>query len=124
MILFLFDIDPPRFTIFDPLRRPVGRFDTELLCVLRVQSLPAAELHRCGANHASNRSSAEKVIQNIKTNVPPGGAHCDEAVADVGPQRQACAASPGFEFPPHVEATRSEERRVGKECRSRWSPYH
>ena len=25
----------------------------------------------------------------------------------------------------HVaELTRSEERRVGKECRSRWSPYH
>src|SRR5258707_11880679 len=23
-----------------------------------------------------------------------------------------------------VIATRSEERRVGKECRSRWSPYH
>src|SRR5215203_3204190 len=23
-----------------------------------------------------------------------------------------------------VLATRSEERRVGKECRSRWSPYH
>ena len=22
------------------------------------------------------------------------------------------------------EAARSEERRVGKECRSRWSPYH
>ena len=25
---------------------------------------------------------------------------------------------------PEVWATRSEERRVGKECRSRWSPYH
>ena len=26
---------------------------------------------------------------------------------------------------PHtLEAIRSEERRVGKECRSRWSPYH
>ena len=29
---------------------------------------------------------------------------------------------------PHVaiitETNRSEERRVGKECRSRWSPYH
>src|SRR2546426_11062994 len=24
----------------------------------------------------------------------------------------------------HRVATRSEERRVGKECRSRWSPYH
>src|SRR3712207_3752359 len=23
-----------------------------------------------------------------------------------------------------VQAARSEERRVGKECRSRWSPYH
>ena len=23
-----------------------------------------------------------------------------------------------------AEHTRSEERRVGKECRSRWSPYH
>ena len=23
-----------------------------------------------------------------------------------------------------VSTTRSEERRVGKECRSRWSPYH
>src|SRR2546430_6901397 len=24
----------------------------------------------------------------------------------------------------HEQAGRSEERRVGKECRSRWSPYH
>ena len=23
-----------------------------------------------------------------------------------------------------ISAERSEERRVGKECRSRWSPYH
>src|SRR2546427_13142850 len=25
---------------------------------------------------------------------------------------------------PTIAAARSEERRVGKECRSRWSPYH
>ena len=24
----------------------------------------------------------------------------------------------------HIDHSRSEERRVGKECRSRWSPYH
>src|SRR2546427_12176025 len=24
----------------------------------------------------------------------------------------------------HLDKSRSEERRVGKECRSRWSPYH
>src|SRR2546427_9335161 len=33
-----------------------------------------------------------------------------------------------LEFPPdrifHIIVIRSEERRVGKECRSRWSPYH
>ena len=27
-------------------------------------------------------------------------------------------------YAPKVGALRSEERRVGKECRSRWSPYH
>ena len=28
-----------------------------------------------------------------------------------------------FDFPNPI-SSRSEERRVGKECRSRWSPYH
>src|SRR2546430_11908191 len=27
-------------------------------------------------------------------------------------------------YTPNLKAERSEERRVGKECRSRWSPYH
>ena len=30
----------------------------------------------------------------------------------------------GFDSFVVVLLTRSEERRVGKECRSRWSPYH
>ena len=28
------------------------------------------------------------------------------------------------EFAARTNVSRSEERRVGKECRSRWSPYH
>ena len=32
----------------------------------------------------------------------------------------AMAISDGLD----VKVSRSEERRVGKECRSRWSPYH
>ena len=28
------------------------------------------------------------------------------------------------ELPAGANVPRSEERRVGKECRSRWSPYH
>src|SRR5256885_8771987 len=30
----------------------------------------------------------------------------------------------GLGIPKEAEFERSEERRVGKECRSRWSPYH
>ena len=30
----------------------------------------------------------------------------------------------GNDNPIRIEIGRSEERRVGKECRSRWSPYH
>ena len=34
-------------------------------------------------------------------------------------------ASPEWNAAPSwADLTRSEERRVGKECRSRWSPYH
>ena len=29
-----------------------------------------------------------------------------------------------FKVPTFAKYDRSEERRVGKECRSRWSPYH
>ena len=32
--------------------------------------------------------------------------------------------TPGVEFMEYPRTHRSEERRVGKECRSRWSPYH
>src|SRR2546429_4203268 len=32
--------------------------------------------------------------------------------------------TPLAESPHKIDAKRSEERRVGKECRSRWSPYH
>src|SRR3712207_733810 len=32
--------------------------------------------------------------------------------------------TPGHRFYAGCQNVRSEERRVGKECRSRWSPYH
>ena len=34
------------------------------------------------------------------------------------------AGTPGISDPCFFLIRRSEERRVGKECRSRWSPYH
>ena len=35
-----------------------------------------------------------------------------------------CSAVTPGQYPPDDLPERSEERRVGKECRSRWSPYH
>ena len=40
-----------------------------------------------------------------------------------GPRVRVCAIEPLQEFKVLVTFDRSEERRVGKECRSRWSPY-
>ena len=45
------------------------------------------------------------------------------------PQRRSYLCNPrtdlqGCERQVRCSASRSEERRVGKECRSRWSPYH
>ena len=54
--------DPLDSRLLSRLRRPVGRFNTELLGVLRVQPLPAAELHSLATNDAADGSSAEKVI--------------------------------------------------------------
>ena len=43
------------------------------------------------------------------------------AVVEVDPLRVQTRIPEDFELP---EDGRSEERRIGKECRSRWSPYH
>ena len=41
-----------------------------------------------------------------------------------GEQSFACQVECAFENEANQLEQRSEERRVGKECRSRWSPYH
>src|SRR5437588_11621714 len=59
-------------------------------------------------------------------------AHGDSTGREIGRALYAKAASLKnisfceFEFTSglHLQSGRSEERRVGKECRSRWSPYH
>ena len=45
----------------------------------------------------------------------------DETVVDIGVQLLRVLSVSGLFI---AVAERSEERRVGKECRSRWSPYH
>ena len=42
----------------------------------------------------------------------------------MSPEQHDDLVSRSSHLPHVVAAERSEERRVGKECRSRWSPYH
>src|SRR5581483_8822100 len=95
------------------LRLPLGRFNAELLGVLRVQPLPAAKLHGLRANDASNGLIGEKPIQHIQTNVPSSSTHGNEAAINVGPKRQARAAGKRFEFPSHIKVTPSVLKHIG-----------
>src|ERR1043165_1664643 len=56
--------------------------------------------------------------------LPPGCLRVLDVGCNTGAFGEAVkTARPGTEVW-GVEPDRSEERRVGKECRSRWSPYH
>ena len=53
----------------------------------------------------------------------PGGIHLLNGLYDAKLDCQPVLAITGMAYHDLIN-TRSEERRVGKECRSRWSPYH
>ena len=63
-------------------------------------------------------------LAGITSGLPPPSALVDVYVVALGgcASSPVCAASAGRFHYGHC--ARSEERRVGKECRSRWSPYH
>src|SRR2546427_9838752 len=64
------------------------------------------QVHAIGFDDATGRS--------IRTHVE----------ADDGGLRSGRRVGVRFSDAAHAGVDRSEERRVGKECRSRWSPYH
>src|ERR1700747_2732633 len=82
--------------------RPTGGLNAELLGVLGVQSLPAAELHGPGTDDAPNGLTREEPFKDVEANVPARGAHRDETAIDVVRQRQARAAAKRFELPPDI----------------------
>jgi hypothetical protein len=82
--------------------RRASRYRTT--CRTPRQPLPA-KLHGLEADDASNRLTREEPLKDVEANVPAGSTHGNEPATDVGPQRQPCAASKGFEFPPHIEVT-------------------
>ena len=62
------------------------------------------EVERIGAQALGRGKHRERLRGDLQAGEAAVGAHPESAVV--------------------VSEDRSEERRVGKECRSRWSPYH
>src|SRR5688572_32301411 len=72
---------------------------------------------------SSDLGASQKIIaaQNITASPKPDNASSKSKPKDGNGSR---SPSPAPSKRPSKEKLRSEERRVGKECRSRWSPYH
>ena len=79
------------------------------------------------------KSVEERAIgQDVMSSLTPGQMVIkivnEEMVSLMGSETTEIALKPGSEITvimmAGLQGARSEERRVGKECRSRWSPYH
>src|SRR2546421_8211141 len=96
------------FFFFFSSRRRHTRSDRDWssdVCSSDLQSAPPAST--CATCSASRLRSADRTL--VAMRIPP-----PLVITGSGPRR----------CPRPCRGRRSEERRVGKECRSRWSPYH
>src|SRR2546430_11697026 len=92
-------------------RRRHTRFDCDWSSDVCSSDLDAEQAVRAGLaliEAVANLQTGRDPLQ-IRVGVATGVAVVGDLVGEGGSQEQA---------------VRSEERRVGKECRSRWSPYH
>ena len=60
----------------------------------------------------------DKTVIELGYVPPPQFVQCSKMLPEVNGKQEQC------KMPARWQVMRSEERRVGKECRSRWSPYH
>ena len=60
----------------------------------------------------------------MEVSAKPGEITTENPSAEVGKEGESLSDGIDGSALYPLEENRSEERRVGKECRSRWSPYH
>ena len=87
----------------------------------RVLSVDADVLF-CGHTHVPYVRELEDAKLSVTVKSPAQASDPQQFQASL--KRVINAGSVGEPRHGRPNATRSEERRVGKECRSRWSPYH
>ena len=83
----------------------------------------AVEVYEPGKLRVVERQVSEPGAGQVRIRVEACGiCHTDAATVLGAYPGLTLPRVPGHEVVGRIE--RSEERRVGKECRSRWSPYH
>src|SRR3712207_9115882 len=97
---------PPRSTLF-----PYTTLFRSVSLPLRLSHSTLAELV-CAQRPSVSNALHELKSRNVLSRLPCGGWQLHG-----GPPEDLISSL-------DAGAARSEERRVGKECRSRWSPYH
>src|SRR3989441_11582014 len=121
---------------------PPGATETTNLCGLVHGTPDAFEQHSVGlvlpalfayAHYLEDEMRLEEALDVLDTLLQVGGEKLPATDAVGARLRRARvyrklnafdAAEESYAEGGALAATRSEERRVGKECRSRWSPYH
>src|SRR3712207_1561994 len=113
----LISLPPERRKDADARREALNAADAVVLCLPDDAAREAVSLIANDRTRVIDASTAHRTADGWTYGFPelPG-------------QREALRSStrvsnPGC-YPTGAVALRSEERRVGKECRSRWSPYH
>src|SRR2546422_433610 len=83
---------------------------------------------RCSRDWSSDVCSSDLLLHQVVERATERGTLALSQPADAGGQSLEGDTLPGEPDPARqvlvLGEQRSEERRVGKECRSRWSPYH
>src|SRR3989454_7298760 len=87
-----------------------------------------AEQLRADIRTFKKTSGADRLVMiwaaSTEVFLTPGPAHQSLAAFEQAMERNDPAIAPSMLYAYAALMERSEERRVGKECRSRWSPYH
>src|SRR5256885_17231488 len=80
----------------------------------------------CGHNAISERIVEAMFEMGVEPEfvIKPSGIGCSSKTPAYFLSRSHSLNAVHGRMPPVATGARSEERRVGKECRSRWSPYH
>ena len=106
---------------------PKGSLEEQTLLLLRDADLP---VRRSGDREYNARIDDHRISQVSILRPQEIGKYVEEGIFDLGITGMDWIEETGADveivsgFGYAKVENRSEERRVGKECRSRWSPYH